>query len=42
LPKVSNDLDFEEDYDELVEANQDKEELNEVMDNYKRILDGDI
>lgn len=37
-----NEFDIEEDYDEVVEAKEDKQELNEVMKNYQRILSGII
>lgn len=35
-------FDIEEDFSEIVQAEKDNEELNEVMDNYKRILSGQI
>jgi hypothetical protein len=37
---VSNEFDIEEDFSEVVQAEKDNEELNEVVDNYKRILSG--
>jgi hypothetical protein len=37
-----NEFDIEEDFDEVVEAKENKAELNQVVDNYKRILEGDI
>lgn len=37
-----NEYDIEEDLDEVVEAKENKEELNEVVKNYRRILSGII
>ena len=39
---IHNEFDIEEDLDEVVPAKKDSNELNEVMDNYKRILSGVI
>ena len=39
---VRNEFDIEEDLDEVIEAKENKEELNEVVDNYKKVLLGHI
>jgi len=36
-----NEFDIEEDYEEVVEAKENKQELKEVMKNYQRILSGE-
>lgn len=33
---------YEDDFEEVIEAKEDKSELKEVMDNYKRVLQGKI
>ena len=40
LTYTRNEFDIEEDFDEVVEAKENKIELNQVVDNYKRILEG--
>jgi hypothetical protein len=42
LTMARNEYDIEEDFEEVVEAKENKQELNEVVDNYKRILSGII
>jgi hypothetical protein len=42
LTIAKNEFDIEEDYDEVVQAKENKQELNEVMKNYQRILSGII
>jgi hypothetical protein len=37
-----DEFEIEDDYEEVVEAKEDKHQLKEVMDNYKRILSGHI
>ena len=37
-----SEFDIEEDYEEVVEAKEDKQELKEVVKNYQRILSGVI
>lgn len=37
-----NEYDIEEDFDEVVEAKEDKGELNEVIGNYQKVLNGII
>ena len=38
LTIVRNEFDIEEDLDEVIEAKENREELNEVLDNYKIAL----
>lgn len=42
LTIARNEFDIEEDFEEDVEAKEDKQELREVMKNYQRILSGEI
>lgn len=42
LTLARSEFDIEEDFDEVVEAKENKEELNEVVNNYRRILSGVI
>ena len=42
LANTRSEFDIEEDLEEVVEAKENKQELNEVMDNYRRILNGII
>ena len=42
LTMTRSEFDIEEDFDEVVEAKENKQELNEVMKNYQRILSGII
>lgn len=42
LTLARSEFDIEEDYEEIVEAKENKQELNEVVDNYRRILSGII
>lgn len=37
-----NEYDIEEDFDEVIEAKEDKGELNEVIGNYQKVLNGII
>jgi hypothetical protein len=37
-----NEFDIEEDFEEVVEAKENKQELKEVMKNYQRILSGEF
>lgn len=38
LTYARNEFDIEEDFEEVVEAKENRAELNQVVDNYKRIL----
>jgi hypothetical protein len=40
LTMARNEFDIEEDFDEVVEAKEDKQELNEVIVNYQRAISG--
>jgi hypothetical protein len=42
LTIARNEFDIEEDFEEVVQAKEDKQELKEVMKNYQRILSGVI
>ena len=42
MANTRSEFDIEEDLEEVVEAKENKQELNEVMDNYRRILNGII
>lgn len=42
LSMTRNEYDIEEDYDEVVEAKEDKHQLRDVIKNYQRILSGVI
>jgi hypothetical protein len=42
LTLARSEFDIEEDYEEVTKAKENKEELNEVVKNYKRILSGII
>jgi hypothetical protein len=42
LTLIRNEFDIEEDFEEVVEAKENKQELKEVMKNYQRILSGEF
>ena len=42
LTMTRNEFDIEEDFEEVVEAKENKQELKEVMKNYQRILSGEF